>query len=106
MPSVRSSKASSAQRGSKESTHGTDRLEKKSKASRNAVGIAATVVQGICATVMSQYDPSHTGLVRHPLPRNLCIPSLVSNKADICIYANVPYRPALVPLCYPCRKRS
>jgi len=79
MPSVHSSKASSAQRGSKESTHGTDRLEKKSKASRNAVGIAAIVVQGICATVMSQYDPSHVGLVRHPLPRNICIPSLTSS---------------------------
>ena len=82
MPSVHSSKASSSQRPSKESTHRIDNLEKKSRASRNAVGIAATVVQGICAIVISQYDSSHTGLVRHPLPRNICIPSLVS-KIDI-----------------------
>jgi hypothetical protein len=90
MPSVHSSKASSSPKGSKKSTHRIDGLEKKSRASRNAVGIAATVVQGICATVISQYDPSHSGLVRHPLPRNICIPSLVGT-ADICIISTLMF---------------
>lgn len=79
MPTIRNSKASSFQGTSKESTHSrVDRLEKKSSASRNAAGIAATIVQGICATIISQYDSSHTGLVRHPLPRHICVPSLTS----------------------------
>jgi len=77
--SFHGSEAASSQKLSKESTCRTDILGKKSGAYRNAAGIAATVIQGLSATVISQYDSSHSGLVRHPLPRNICLPSLTSS---------------------------
>ncbi|KAH7330012.1 hypothetical protein BKA65DRAFT_47940 [Rhexocercosporidium sp. MPI-PUGE-AT-0058] len=36
----------------------------------------AIIVQAICALFISQYDPSHSGLVMHKLPKSVCIPSL------------------------------
>jgi hypothetical protein len=35
------------------------------------------IVQAICVLVLGQYDPSHSGVVRHRLPGSICVPSFV-----------------------------
>jgi len=39
---------------------------------------SAAILQVGCVVVISQYDSSHTGLVRYKLPQNICALSLVS----------------------------
>ncbi|KAH8780491.1 hypothetical protein BGZ57DRAFT_888957 [Hyaloscypha finlandica] len=78
--SSKSPKAVSSQTSSKESTHHTARRRgRRSRVCRHAGVIAATVVQGFSAAIISQYDASHTGHARHPLPQSICLPFLTNS---------------------------
>lgn len=45
---------------------------------RTLYGIVAIIVQAICVAIITQYSPSPTDPVRHPLPRHICFPGFVS----------------------------
>ena len=47
---------------------------------RIVFGPLSTVIQVVCATVISQYDPTHTALARHPLPQSLCLVSSITHQ--------------------------
>ncbi|KAF8854701.1 hypothetical protein BDZ45DRAFT_29708 [Acephala macrosclerotiorum] len=77
--SFHGSKAEACKTSFNTSIRHTDRVEKKSGTCRKAVVILSFLIQGGCVISISQYDFSHTGLVRHPLPRSICFPSLTSS---------------------------
>ncbi|CZR57277.1 uncharacterized protein PAC_07166 [Phialocephala subalpina] len=77
--SFHGSKEEASEKSSKKSIRGADRGGKKSGPFRKAVVILSFLIQGGCVVSVSQYDFSHMGLVRHPLPRSICFPSLTSS---------------------------
>jgi len=66
----------------------TDKIKKgpkKPRIIRNTIGLITTIsTQIICALVISQYDPSHTGTVCWPLSRKICFPpSAISSSCPV-----------------------